>query len=75
MKILIKEVIPELNKIQERLDLVVCRKITNNIYSRTNSEGVLMQSADAYTQCLKLRINKLRVMMEEDLKVWEDAVV
>ena len=33
-----------------------------------------MSPMDEYISCLKLRINKLRVMMEEDLKVWEDAV-
>ena len=57
---LMREVLPELNKTQERLDRIA-QKMVDNIYSKTNADGCLLGKFDDYNECVQLRIKKLRV--------------
>ena len=69
---LMQDVLPQLNKIQERLD-VISSKLTDNIYSKTNTEGILLGIQEDYATCLQLRIKKLRMRLEQDLNSWRNA--
>ena len=55
-----QEVLPELHKIQERLDRIA-QKMVDSVYSKTNTDGCLLGKYDDYNECVQLRIKKLRV--------------
>ena len=52
---------------------MISSRLTDNIYSKTNTEGVLLGIQEDYATCLQLRVKKLRVRLEQDLNSWRNA--
>ena len=54
LKVFALDVIAELNIIQDKIDNLLYRKLSGQIYSKKNQDGFLLQKVDAYASCLKI---------------------